>query len=203
MISGNDSTTPAFPFHENPMPTHQITTIPFFCPRRRPYFLGGIGIALDFHDWFLLLISRLCAACYFSTVEHFNYLPKLSRGRVPKQRAKLKPWTTESEWMIMFKFGQIYIASLVHLPGMCSLPYISYGILHAPPRFLYHWASFPFSVGQKSVWGLPRFLSALLFFAGAGFVTDNMWLSWEVISHWSILVLYNFGRYPIPSLKLT
>ena len=164
MISGNDSTTPAFPLHENPMPTHQITTIPFCCPPKKALFSGGgVGIALDFHDWFLLLISRLCAACYFSTVEHFNYLPKLSRGRVPKQRAKLKSWTTKSEWMIMFKFGQIYISSLVHLPGMCSLPYISYSTLHAPPRFLWHWASFPFSVGQKSVWGLPEVFERFAF----------------------------------------
>jgi hypothetical protein len=27
-----------------------------------------------------MMYALLCAACYFSTVEHFNYLPKLQLG---------------------------------------------------------------------------------------------------------------------------
>ena len=31
-----------------------------------------------------MIYAALCAACYFSTVEHFNYLPKLLLGAAKK-----------------------------------------------------------------------------------------------------------------------
>lgn len=31
-----------------------------------------------------MIYAALCAACYFSTVEHFNYLPKLLLGPAKK-----------------------------------------------------------------------------------------------------------------------